>query len=155
DVGGGVAGDRGDVVNALELHCRPTLVPPGLRGRGRCGRQSLPRGWHDRAVKDGSVIPRFGRARRDPGLAVLEGFHPVKQALRFGATLQLLVTSDPRELSRLARELAPELAAQMTELARPVDEETFRALSALAPTTPVIALAERPAVDAVDVLTQG
>jgi RNA methyltransferase, TrmH family len=106
-------------------------------------------------VQDGSLIPRFGRARRDPGLAVLEGFHPVKHALRFGATLQLLVTSDPRELSRLARELAPELAAQMTELARPVDEETFRALSPLAPTTPVMALAERPAVDAVEVLTQG
>jgi RNA methyltransferase, TrmH family len=106
-------------------------------------------------VKDGSLIPRFGRARRDPGLAVLEGFHPVKHALRFGATLQLLVTSDPRELSRLARELAPELAAQMTELARAVDEETFRALSPLAPTTPVMALAERPAVDAVEVLAHG
>ena len=106
-------------------------------------------------MQDGSLIPRFGRARRDPGLAVLEGFHPVKHALRFGARLQLLVTSDPRELSRLARELAPDLAAQMTELARPVDEETFRALSPLAPTTPVMALAERPAVDAVEVLTQG
>ena len=39
--------------------------------------------------------------------------------LNISATLQLLVTSDPRELSRLARELAPDLAAQMTELARP------------------------------------
>ena len=106
-------------------------------------------------MQDGSLIPRFGRARRDPGLAVLEGFHPVKHALRFGATLQLLVTSDPPELSRLARELAPDLAARMTELARPVDEETFRALSPLAPTTPVMALAERPAVDPVEVLTQG
>ena len=30
---------------------------------------------------DGSLIPRFRRARRDPSLAVLEGFHALKHAL--------------------------------------------------------------------------
>jgi TrmH family RNA methyltransferase len=106
-------------------------------------------------VQDGSLIPLFGRARRDPALAVLEGFHPVKHALRFGATVQLLVTSDARELGRLAEVLGPDLTGRMLELAREVDEETFRALSPLAPTTPVMALAERPAVDAAQVLARG
>jgi TrmH family RNA methyltransferase len=109
-------------------------------------------GWHDRAVQDGSLIPRFGRARRDPRLAVLEGFHPVKHALRFGATVQLLVTSDPDELRRLAAELAPDLDDRFQELAQPVERRTFEQLSPLVPTTPVMALAERPEVIAAEVL---
>ena len=53
-------------------------------------------------MQDGSLIPRFGRARRDPALAVLEGFHPLKHALRFGATVIEVLTSDAAELERLA-----------------------------------------------------
>ena len=57
---------------------------------------------HHRLVQDGSLIPRFGRARRDPALAVLEGFHPLKHALRFGANVIEVLTSDAAELERLA-----------------------------------------------------
>ena len=57
-------------------------------------------------MDDGSLIPRFGRARRDPALAVLEGFHPLKHALRFGAELEIVVTRDVDELERLAARLA-------------------------------------------------
>jgi TrmH family RNA methyltransferase len=103
-------------------------------------------------VQDGSLIPLFGRARRDPRLAVLEGFHAVKHALRFGAAIQVLLTSDPDELARLAEALAPDVREPMLGLARAVDEKTFRALSPLAPTTPVMALAERPAVDVAQLL---
>jgi TrmH family RNA methyltransferase len=98
-------------------------------------------------VQDGSLIPRFGRARRDPALAVLEGFHPLKHALRFGATVSDVVTSDAAELERLAAALAPDLAARIAELARAVDPELFQRLVPLPPTTPVLALAERPVVD--------
>jgi TrmH family RNA methyltransferase len=105
-------------------------------------------------VQDGSLIPQFGRARRDPALAVLEGFHPVKHALRFGARLQLLVTSDPAELRRLAETLAPDVAAQILELAREVDAQTFSELAPLTPTTPAMALAERPAFDLAALLAQ-
>jgi len=103
-------------------------------------------------VQDGSLIPRFGRARRDPSLAVLEGFHPLKHALRFGATLLEVVTSDPVELDRLASLLAPDVGEQMRALARPVAREVFEQLAPLTPTTPVMALAERPAVDPAAVL---
>ena len=34
-----------------------------------------------------STAERFHRARRDPELAVLEGFHALKHALRFGADI--------------------------------------------------------------------
>ena len=106
------------------------------------------------AVHEGPLIPRFGRARRDPSLAVLEGFHPVKHALRFGAHIELLLTCEQEELARLAAALAPDLRARMLELAEPVTRETFDQLSPLAPNTPVIALARRPHRDASEVLAR-
>jgi RNA methyltransferase, TrmH family len=105
-----------------------------------------------RRVKDGPLIPRFGRARRDPSLVVLEGFHPLKHALRFGATLLEVVTSDPLELDRLASLLAPDVSEQLRSLARPIQPEVFAQLAPLAPATGVMALAERPAIDVAAVL---
>jgi RNA methyltransferase, TrmH family len=98
-------------------------------------------------VQDGSLIPRFGRARRDPTLAVLEGFHPLKHALRFGANVVEVVCSDPAALDRLAAALAPDLAERMRTLAREVEPAVFEQLAPLTPSTGVIGLAERPAID--------
>src|SRR5882762_8091193 len=102
---------------------------------------------HYRPVQDGSLIPRFGRARRDPSLAVLEGLHPLKHALRFGARILEVVCSDPVELDTLADELAPDVREHVRALARPVAPAVFAKLAPLAPSTGVIALAERPSVD--------
>jgi TrmH family RNA methyltransferase len=99
-------------------------------------------------VRDGPLIPRFGRARRDPALAVLEGFHAVKHALRFGANVTELVTRDPQELSRLGNLLAPDLAERIDALARATSPEVFEKLAPLPPSTGVISLAERPLVEA-------
>jgi len=107
---------------------------------------------HHLPVKDGSLIPRFGRARRDPSLAVLEGFHPLKHALRFGANVLEVVCSDPVELDHLAALLAPDLSARVRALARPVEPRVFAQLAPLAPSTGVMGLAERPAVDPAAVL---
>lgn len=98
------------------------------------------------------MIPRFGRARRDASLAVLEGFHPLKHALRFGAEVIEVLCRDAEELSTLAQRLAPDQAQRMRELARPVRAEVFDQLAPLPPTTGVIALARRPAIDAAAVL---
>jgi TrmH family RNA methyltransferase len=103
-------------------------------------------------VQEGSLIPRFGAARRDRSLAVLEGFHPLKHALRFGANVLEVVSRDVEQLDRLAAQLAPDQAASIRELARPVRFETFAQLAPLPPTTGVIALAERPAIDVAAVL---
>jgi TrmH family RNA methyltransferase len=105
-------------------------------------------------VQDGSLIPRFGRARRDPSLAVLEGFHPLKHALRFGANVLEVVRSSDADLDALAAQLAPDLGERMHELARAVEPEVFAQLAPLVPATGVIALAARPAVDPAALLAE-
>jgi RNA methyltransferase, TrmH family len=96
---------------------------------------------------DGSLIPRYGRARRDPSLAVLEGLHPLKHALRFGATVLEVLCADLDGLERLAEGLAPDVSARIVSLARPVSPDVFAHLAPLAPPTGVISLAERPLPD--------
>jgi TrmH family RNA methyltransferase len=98
-------------------------------------------------VQDGSLIPTFGRARRDEALAVLEGFHAVKHALRFGAEMLELVCVDVDQLRGLVARLAPDLGGRIEELARQVPGEVFAKLAPFAPATGVIGLARRPAVD--------
>ncbi|HET7485543.1 MAG TPA: hypothetical protein VFJ64_09235, partial [Solirubrobacterales bacterium] len=53
-----------------------------------------------------ALVQRYRAARRDGGLAVLEGFHALKHALRFGAEVLEVVSAEPGELERLAAELA-------------------------------------------------
>ena len=100
----------------------------------------------------GSLIPRFRRARRDPSLAVLEGFHALKHALRFDAPLLEVIASDATALERLAAALAPDLSARLLALAQPVEPSVFAQLAPLPPPTGVIALAERRSVDPAAVL---
>ncbi len=83
---------------------------------------------------------------------MLEGLHPLKHALRFGANVLEAVTRDAAELERLARELAPDLSEQLRGLVREIDPEVFDRLAPLAPSTGVIAIAERPSVDPAAVL---
>ncbi len=95
----------------------------------------------------GADARRFRAARRDPELAVLEGFHALKHALRFGAEIEEAVTSDPAGLERLAEELAPDLAEALPARAREVDPGLIAELVPQAPRTGVVAIARRPAVD--------
>jgi TrmH family RNA methyltransferase len=105
-------------------------------------------------VQDGSLIPRYGRARRDPALAVLEGFHPLKHALRFGANVLEAVCADRGELEHLSALLAPDLSARLGALAREVDPAVFARLAPLAPSTAVMGLAERARVDPAALLAE-
>jgi RNA methyltransferase, TrmH family len=98
-------------------------------------------------VQDGSLIPRFGRARRDEALAVLEGLHPLKHALRFGAEVLEVACRDEGELLRLAAELAPDVRERVAQLAHPVAPRIFGQLAPFAPSTGVISIARRPARD--------
>lgn len=90
---------------------------------------------------------RFRKARRDPALTVVEGFHALKHALRFGAELVETVAVDPEELDRLAAELAPDLAGTLAERAERIDAADLADLAPLVPRTGVVAIARRPAVD--------
>jgi TrmH family RNA methyltransferase len=96
---------------------------------------------------DAATVRRFRSARRDRALAVLEGFHALKHALRFGAELHEVAAVDPAALEELAGELAPDLAGTLTGLARRVSEDELAALVPQAPRTGVVAIATRPSFD--------
>jgi TrmH family RNA methyltransferase len=89
---------------------------------------------------------RFRSARRDPELTVLEGFHALKHALRFGAEVREAVAVDPDELERLAADLAPDLVGRLGTIER-VEPETLAELVPLVPRTGVVAIARRPSLD--------
>jgi TrmH family RNA methyltransferase len=93
------------------------------------------------------LVRRYRVARRDPELAVLEGFHALKHALRFGADLREAVASDPEALEELAGELAPDLAGSLRDRVTRVGDELIAQLVPQAPRTGVVAIARRPAVD--------
>ncbi len=95
----------------------------------------------------GELVQRFRRARRDPELVVLEGFHALKHALRFDAEVIDAVAADAAELERLVAELAPDLSASMPAQLSPVGEEAMEELVPQSPRTGVVAIARRPLVD--------
>ena len=84
------------------------------------------------------MIARFGRARHDRSLAVLEGLHALKHALRFGASVLEVVCRDAQQLDRLAGELATDVQARVRDLARAVDPAVFDRLAPWAPSTGVV-----------------
>jgi RNA methyltransferase, TrmH family len=101
---------------------------------------------------DDDLVRRFRTARRDPELAVVEGFHALKHALRFGAEVVEAVAVDPAELERLAADLAPDLVGELAARTVPVPAETLAELVPLAPRTGVVAIARRPTLDVAAVL---
>lgn len=91
-----------------------------------------------------ALIHRFREARRNPGLAVLEGFHPLKHALRFGAEILEVAVADPGRFAELVASLGPDIATRLSDHYETVTPETFRELSPSPPATGVIARARRP-----------
>lgn len=78
------------------------------------------------------------QARRTPGLVVLEGFHAIKHAIRFGGEILGAWTADPHELEDLRRRLAPDVQI-------PVEVVELAALKEVVPRAQVVAVARRPA----------
>ncbi|MDQ8707661.1 TrmH family RNA methyltransferase [Streptomyces sp. LHD-70] len=75
---------------------------------------------------------------------LLDGFHALKHALRFGATVPAVLTSGKDAALALADELAPDVRARIAELALEVPAEALRGLVPRAHPTGVAALAVRP-----------
>lgn len=87
-------------------------------------------------------------ARRRPELVVLEGFHALKHATRFGAEILGAWTADADELEDLRRRFASdlELHAQLVEP---------EALRAVVPRAQVVAVARRPSQPDADTVLSG
>ena len=94
-----------------------------------------------------ALTERYRAARRDPSLAVLEGLHAVKHALRFGAEILDARTPDADALRSLSGRLAPDVADSVARHATSVPADVYAGLSPSAHPTGIIALARRPRVD--------
>ncbi len=86
----------------------------------------------------------FREARRDPQLAVLEGLHALKHALRFEAEIVRVVVTEPERLRALCERVAPDVLERMPAATQVLSAEDFATLAPQPPATGVIALARRP-----------
>ena len=103
-------------------------------------------------MKRQELIDRFRAARTDRTLAVLEGFHPLKHAIRFGAELLEVVATKDGELELLAADYAPDAVAAIKEHVRVMESGDFGKLAPVRPPTGVIAIAKRPKTTAAQIL---
>ncbi len=101
------------------------------------------------------VVLRFHEARRDRERVVLQGFHALKHALRFGAQVELVACLDEQDLRRLARGLAPDLHERLRALVVELPEEAFRRLGPYVPHTGVVSIARRAIADPERLLADG
>ncbi|MBA2346961.1 MAG: TrmH family RNA methyltransferase [Solirubrobacterales bacterium] len=85
------------------------------------------------------------RARRDGSLAVLEGFHALKHAVRFGGEILGAWTADPDALEALRGSMAPDVELSVEAVG---EEELARVV----PRAQVVAVARRPVRPHPDVL---
>ncbi|WP_328681304.1 TrmH family RNA methyltransferase [Streptomyces sp. NBC_00343] len=76
---------------------------------------------------------------------LLDGFHALKHALRFGAEVPVAVATDRQAALALADELAPDVRDTLDALLTGVPEDTYRSFVSRPHPTAVAALAVRPA----------
>lgn len=79
---------------------------------------------------------------------LLDGFHALKHALRFGAEVPMAVTTDRPAALALAGELAPDVRETLDALLTEVPEDVYRSFVPRPHPTAVAALAVRPAREA-------
>lgn len=88
-------------------------------------------------------------ARRSDALAVLEGVHALKHAVRFGARVRRIVSPGPDRLATLLAQLAPDVVLPLP--VEPVDPATWRTVTRGGLPSPSLAIADRPDIDVTDV----
>ncbi|MFI7322545.1 TrmH family RNA methyltransferase [Streptomyces venezuelae] len=95
----------------------------------------------DRTDPEGAVRAWRGLAETS---VLLDGFHAIKHALRFGARVPVALTSDRPAVLALADELAPDVKDALDGLLAQVPDDRLRALVPRLHPTAVAALAVRP-----------
>ncbi len=88
------------------------------------------------------------RARRTQGLVVLEGFHAIKHAIRFGGEILGAWTAHPEEVQDLLQRLAPDVHI-------PVEVVDIEALKQVVPRGQLVAVARRPVQPKPDTVLAG
>ncbi|QEU82948.1 TrmH family RNA methyltransferase [Streptomyces subrutilus] len=95
----------------------------------------------DAAPGPDAAVRQWREAAGQGDLVLLDGFHALKHALRFGADVRLAVADDPDAVRALADGLAPDVGA---EVARLVRRAPLKELLPRVHPTGVAALAARP-----------
>jgi tRNA G18 (ribose-2'-O)-methylase SpoU len=105
-------------------------------------------------IEDEAVAGQVRRWREIAGDAVLlDGFHALKHALRFGADVPMALTSDKSAALALARQLADDVTPHLDALAVEVPQAVLLRLVPRVHPTGILALAMRPGAAAnLDVL---
>ena len=98
-------------------------------------------------MKQKPIEDRFHNARNDQSLVVIEGFHPLKHAIRFGVNLLEVVSPDLDELAVLQAEYAPDIGTKISDHVAEVSNDIFKRLGPSRPPTGVMAIARRPVVN--------
>ncbi|MFC5909705.1 TrmH family RNA methyltransferase [Streptacidiphilus monticola] len=99
-------------------------------------------------MTDAAALARWTELAASPEYVLLDGFHALKHALRFGAEVPVVLTSDRPGVRALAADLAPDVAAPLDTLLVDVPRAALRALLPRLHATEVAGLARRPrAVD--------
>jgi len=96
-------------------------------------------------LRNQTIVEKFRSARTNAALAVLEGFHPLKHAIRFGAHLELVVGVSLDELAELGEKYGPDIASVLESELKLVPKDVFQQLAPVPPPTGVIGIARRPA----------
>jgi TrmH family RNA methyltransferase len=107
-------------------------------------------------IEDEAVTQHVQRWREIAGggdAVLLDGFHTLKHALRFGAEVAMVLTSDKAATLGLAQQLADDITCRLNALAVEAPESVLRQLVPRVHPTGVVALAARPSAAAnLDVL---
>ncbi|MFI9231533.1 TrmH family RNA methyltransferase [Streptomyces rimosus] len=93
-------------------------------------------------------VRRWRASAGDPASVLLDGFHALKHALRFGGDVRQVLTGDKAALLALAGELADDLTGTLDALAEQVPLAALRTLLPKVHPTGVAALAVRPDAEA-------
>ena len=88
-------------------------------------------------------LARWRAAAAAPGAVVLDGFHALKHALRFGADIRVVLATDKVAVRALAEKLAGDVADRVDALAMEVPAPALRELVPRPHPTGVAALAAR------------
>ncbi len=99
-----------------------------------------------------SLHQQFDQAAHDHSTVVLETFHALKHAVRFGAEIEMVVTDDSEKLTELTQTLAPDIAGKFD--VETVAPEVFNTLSPRTLESHVIAIAKRSPYALSDILSR-
>lgn len=97
------------------------------------------------------LLHRLQSAYADSDLVVVEGFHALKHAVRFGAEILEVAVRDRSRLLELCRTHAPDLDPAVLPIVD-LPAGLFARIAPVVPATGVVAIARRPATDARRVL---